>query len=245
MRTSSHIVVVNGAAGGIGAAICRRFIHDGATTIGVDRDSHGLARLSNEFNAGAFTPFEGDITNEADIGRLHDLIRDREGRLDVLINNAGYFPVHAFEAITLAEWRQVTAVNLDSVFLLSFLLLPLLKASGRGRIINIASASVFRGVAGQSHYVAAKAGVVGLSKSLVWELAPHGIHVNVVTPGLTATGAPRKSLGSILKKGKSMRAMQCELLPEYIVGAMAFLASEDADYMTGQIVNVDGGSTMH
>ena len=172
-------------------------------------------------------------------------MRKHGDHLDILVNCAGYFPVQPFKDMTLGDWHRVISVNLDSVFITCSRFLPLLIASAGARIVNIASASVFRGVPGQSHYVAAKSGVVGFSKSLAWELAPHGIHVNVVTPGLTVTDAARKALGPLLEKGRSSRAMQCDLLPEHIVGAVAFLVSKDADYMTGQIVNVDGGSTMH
>lgn len=246
MGTEKRVVVITGAAGGIGSALCHRFINDGATTFGVDRDNPGLQRLRNELDSSAFVPIHADIADEAGCRQLADRIASEVKQVDVLVNNAGYFPTRAFKDMTFSEWREVTAINLDSVFLITSLLLPLLKAGNRARIVNISSGSIFRGNAqGQCHYVAAKAGVVGLSRCLAWELAPDGINVNVVTPGVTATDNARKLLGAGIEAGRQRRAMQRDLSPQDIVGAVAFLASEDAASITGQIVNVDGGVNMH
>jgi NAD(P)-dependent dehydrogenase (short-subunit alcohol dehydrogenase family) len=167
-------------------------------------------------------------------------------RLDVLVNNAGYFPTCSFEDMKYAEWRQICEINLDSVFLMSKCFVPLMRLRGGGRIVNIGSGSVFKGPALQCHYVAAKAGVIGFSRSLANALGQYGITVNVVTPGLTATpGALEVFDMQQLEARAQMRPIARVQTADDVVGAVTFLASDDASFITGQIINVDGGVTMH
>ena len=165
--------------------------------------------------------------------------------MDVLINCAGYFPIVPFEKMTSDDWRKVIDINLTGTFLMSAAILPLMKDSGWGRIINFGSGSAFRGVSGQAHYVAAKAGIIGFSRSLAREVGGYGITVNVITPGLTVTQAVRDTFPPDLLAGqRSRRALQRDEEPQDLVGPVFFLASPDADCVTGQTLNVDGGNFM-
>ncbi|MFT8244303.1 SDR family NAD(P)-dependent oxidoreductase [Roseomonas sp. BN140053] len=245
-RFAGKVIAVSGAAGGIGEALTRRFLAEGGAVAAVDRDGAALDRLAAALAAGeALLPCPTDVSREADCAALADRIRERWGRLDVLVNNAGYFPIRRFDELTFAEWREVVSVNLDSVFLMVRSLLPLMRGRGWGRIVNIGSGSVFKGPARQAHYVAAKAGVIGLTRCLANELGRDGITANVVTPGLTDTPGARgvftaEELGARAATLPIPRVQRAEDL----VGAVTFLASDDAAFITGQIVNVDGGSVL-
>jgi NAD(P)-dependent dehydrogenase (short-subunit alcohol dehydrogenase family) len=145
-----------------------------------------------------------------------------------------------------ADWRRVIDINLTGTFLMIHAMLPLMKTSGWGRIINFSSGSVFSGVPGQTHYVAAKAGLIGLSRSLAREVGVYGITVNVVTPGLTVTKAAHDTFPpELLAAQREGRAIQRDQQAEDLVGPVFFLASPDSDFISGQILNVDGGLTTH
>jgi NAD(P)-dependent dehydrogenase (short-subunit alcohol dehydrogenase family) len=224
MRTD-RIVVVTGASGGMGALFVARFLANGDTVIATDTSEDALAKLAGNALAG--------------------FAREKAGRVDVLVNCAGFYPNQPFETMTLAEWNQVIGINLTGVFLMVKAMLPLMKGRGWGRIVNIGSSSMFEGVAEQTHYVAAKAGVLGFSRSLARAVGTEGITVNVLSPGLTLTAPVRKSMPKefIAAQVKS-RAIQRDENAEDLVGAVFFLASPDADFMSGQTVNVDGGKHM-
>lgn len=242
-----RVVVITGAAGGIGAVLVDRFLANGDTVIATDAFEEGLKKLSDTRNAGrGLLTSQADISEEADCVELAEMVREGEGRVDVLINCAGYFPIVPFEEMSADDWRRVIDINLTGTFLMSHAMLPLMKENGWGRIVNFSSGSVFDGPPGQAHYVAAKAGVIGFTRSLAREVGGYGITVNVVTPGLTVTKAVRDSFpAGILKTQRDARALQREEVPEDLVGPVFFLASPDADFISGQILNVDGGASMH
>jgi len=241
-----RIVVITGAAGGVGSVLVDRFLTNGDTVIATDAVKEALEKISEDREAGArLVTAPADITAEAECAELADLVREKAGRVDVLVNCAGYFPFAPFEEMSASEWRQVIDVNLTGTFLMSQAMLPLMKESGWGRIVNFGSGSVFDGTANQSHYVAAKAGVVGFSRSLAREVGRYGITVNVVTPGLTVTKAVRDSFpAEILEAQRNGRAIKRDEVPEDLVGPVFFLASPDADFISGQTLNVDGGKFM-
>lgn len=191
------------------------------------------------------TTFKADVGLEADCLTLAAEVRRVHSHVDVVVNNAGYFPTREFADMTYAEWKDIIRINLDSVFLVSSALLPLMEPRGWGRIINIGSGSVFRGVATQVHYVSAKAGVIGFTRSLARALGNKGMTVNLVAPGLTATPSAIASLGeAAMVKRRGDRSIQRDQQPEDVVGAVMFLASRDSDFMTGQTLLVDGGALM-
>ena len=242
-----RVVLVTGAGGGIGALIAERFLAHGDIVIATDLDATALADLATRNGAAAarLHTVAADISDEEDCARLAKFARQQAGRIDVLVNCAGYFPSVAFEEMTTAQWRRIIDINLTGVFLVVKALLPLIQGRGWGRIVNIGSASVFLGVAAQAHYVAAKAGVIGFSRSLARALGKNGITVNVVTPGLTMTPVVKDHLpADFIAAQVKARAIQREQAPGDLVGAVFFLASPDADFMTGQTINVDGGRHM-
>jgi 3-oxoacyl-[acyl-carrier protein] reductase len=245
MKTN-RVVVITGAAGGMGSVLVHRFLMNGDTVIATDIKSAPLEELRERHNADALITTVGDISKEKDCATLAELLRSKTTRVDVLINCAGYYPIRPFEEMSLDEWGQVIDINLTGVFLMTRAMLPLLKGRGWGRVISYGSASVFERVEGQAHYVAAKAGIVGLSRCLAIELGGYGITVNVVTPGLTLTKPVLQAIPpELIATQPKVRALKRDEQPEDLVGAVFFLASPDADFITGQIINVDGGKVKH
>lgn len=242
-----RVVVITGAAGGMGSVLVERFLANGDTVIATDTKDEGLEALRAKVGANTkLLAHKADISKEEDCARLAVVARDKAGRIDVLINCAGYFPIVSFEKMTTEQWRQTIDINLTGNFLMTHAMLPLMKGRAWGRIINFGSASIFEGVPGQTHYVAAKAGIVGLTRSLAREVGDYGITVNVITPGLTVTKAVKDSFpAAVLEAQRNGRALKRDEQAEDLVGAVFFLASPDADFITGQTINVDGGKNMH
>lgn len=243
----NRTVVITGAAGGMGSAFVQRFLTNDDTVIATDHNAEALQSLKDKHQEHPkLTIIGGDIAKEQDCDRIARLARETAGQVDVLVNCAGHFPIKRFEEMSVEEWRTVIDTNLTGHFLMIRAVLPLMKGRGWGRIVNIGSASIFVGVPGQAHYVAAKAGLVGLSRTLARELGEYGITVNVVTPGLTATPPVRDNFPpEMLASERAARAIKRDEQAEDLVGAVFYLASPDADFVTGQIINVDGGSSMH
>jgi len=244
MNLSGKNVIVTGAGGGIGTALTRRFLAEGARVCAVDKAGEALETLKLELGSpAALLTAIADISSEDDCGKLAAEAEKVYGSVDVLVNNAGWFPFADFEEITYADWCRVMAVNLDGPFLMTKAILPLLKESKAGRIVITGSASVFAGTPNQCHYISAKAGLIGLTRSLANALGQYNITVNIVTPGLTATPALVEVLpAAFIDKETQNRALKRRETAEDLVGAVLFLASEDAAFITGQTINVDGGS---
>jgi NAD(P)-dependent dehydrogenase (short-subunit alcohol dehydrogenase family) len=243
---TGRVVVITGAGGGVGALLVKRFLRNGDSVLGTDSSADALARLHDATGQDAALLTEvADITAEEDCARLAEVLHQGSGRADVVINCAGFFPITPFEAIGASDWRRVIDINLTGSFLVVQALLPLMKGRGWGRIVNFGSGSVFDGTKGQTHYVAAKAGIVGFTRSLAREVGGYGITVNVITPGLTVTKAVRDSFpAELLAAQRNARALARDEEPEDLVGPVFFLASDDAGFITGQTLNVDGGKFM-
>ena len=247
MTFNGQSVIITGAAGGIGSALTRSFLSRGARVFATDRKQQQLEDLKDELGdpANLFTA-AFDVTDEAGCKGFSSRVREEWRVADVLVNCAGHFPFTTFEKISYAEWRKICAINLDGPFLVTKNLLPLIKKSRAGRIINISSGSIYVGNPDQCHYVAAKAGLIGLTRSLAKVVGEYGITVNAVTPGLTLTPPVKKHFSKqVLAKVAQMRAIKRDETAEDLVGAVCFLASSDAAFITGQIINVDGGSSFH
>jgi NAD(P)-dependent dehydrogenase (short-subunit alcohol dehydrogenase family) len=245
MRTS-RIVVITGAAGGIGKPVVERFLDNGDMVVATDAKEDALAELKAGLPPSArLYTVAADISDEASCAKVADAARRHGDRVDVLVNVAGYFPVQPFEDTTAEDFRKVVDINLTGVFLMIKAVHPLMKGRGWGRIVNIGSASTFEGVADQAPYVAAKSGVFGLSRSLAKAFGTDGITVNVVTPGLTVTPPVKKNIpDTLLKQQVELRCIKRDEKPEDLVGTVFFLASPDADFISGQTINVDGGKHM-
>lgn len=241
---NGRVVVITGAAGGVGTVLVQRFLANGDVVIATDAREDILKALRERIGDDrSLTTHVADIAVEDDCRGLADVARQQAGHIDVLVNCAGFFPILSFEDMTAADWQKVIDVNLTGTFLLTHAALPLMRDRGWGRIINFGSGSVFEGTRNQAHYVAAKAGVVGLSRSLAREVGQYGITVNTITPGLTVTAAVRDHFPpELLAAQRNRRALQRDEVPEDLVGPVFFLASPDSDFVTGQTLNVDGGN---
>ena len=238
MKTN-RIVVITGAGGGMGKLAVERFLANGDTVVASDTAEEALAKLTP---SDKLRTVVADISKEEDCQRVADAAG---GRVDVLVNVAGFFPMQPFDAMTADDFRKVVDINLTGTFLMIKAIVPLMRGRGWGRIVNIGSASTFEGVADQVHYVAAKSGLFGLSRSLARVLGKDGITVNVVTPGLTVTPQVKKLMPpELLEQQIKSRAIPREETGADLIGTIFFLASPDADFISGQTVNVDGGKHM-
>ncbi|MGE0737513.1 MAG: SDR family NAD(P)-dependent oxidoreductase [Alphaproteobacteria bacterium] len=246
-RFDGRVAVVTGAANGIGFAITRRLLAEGARVVAADIDAKAARRLADESNAGDRLLFvETDVSSETSCRAAAETVDRRIGRVDILINNAGIFPSQAFAEMKYADWRRVLAVNLDGPFLMTQNFAPFMQRNKYGRIVNFASGTVWTGNPGMAHYIAAKSGVIGLSRCLARELGGFGITVNVVSPGLTSTDTVVNNIPKeLIEERRSQRAIKRLQTADDLVGTVLFLASDDAAFVTGQNIVVDGGVVLH
>ncbi|GIF46309.1 3-oxoacyl-[acyl-carrier protein] reductase [Asanoa ferruginea] len=235
-----RVAIVTGAARGIGQAIARRFGERGLTVVAVDLESPDeTLALLDQTKAIGLTADVSDPAQTAEVGA--EVIR-RFGRIDILVNNAGIFPFSDIADLDYATWRRVLAVNLDSQFLMAKMVLPAMKDGGWGRIVNLTSNSIVTVTPGLSHYFASKMGIIGFTRGLANDLAPFGITVNAVGPTLTRTpGVLAHRGGKELEEAAHAQAIKRPGEVDDVVGVIAFLASDDAGFVTGQTIMADGG----
>jgi NAD(P)-dependent dehydrogenase (short-subunit alcohol dehydrogenase family) len=189
------------------------------------------------------------VSSEESVAAMAKAVNAKFSRVDIVINCAGIFPQKNFEDMTFADWRQVMAINLDGTFLVTAAFVPGMRARKWGRVVSMASSTLGSVVTGFTHYVASKGGIVGFTRALATDLAPYGITVNAIAPGLTRSPgtvarAPRpafKTMDEEFDAVAQMQAIKRVEVPEDLVGAVSFLTSDDAAFMTGQTLNVDGG----
>ncbi|MCZ6449511.1 MAG: SDR family NAD(P)-dependent oxidoreductase [Deltaproteobacteria bacterium] len=247
MRLEGKVAIVTGSSQGIGRAIALGFAREGAKLVVGDLKVDGAEAVAREIQGvGAEAlALEADVSSEASAMNLKEQALRRFGRVDILVNNAGIYLHSPTTQMTEEEWDKVLDTNLGGNFLCSRAVVPQMRAQKGGRIISVASAIAFRGAKSGSHYAASKAGIVGFVKALARELAPDGITVNAVCPGIADTALPR---GHRSDEELYARAKQIPLgriaQPGDIAGVMNFLASDAASYITGQALLVDGGALM-
>ena len=247
VRIDGRVALVTGAARGIGEAIARRFAAAGALVVAADIDAAGVDELAADLRAAGGSA-EGralDVRSDADVRSLVEDVVNRHGSIDVLVNCAGIIPVIPIEEISGADWDEVIAVNVKGVFFSTRAVMTPMGKQGGGRIVNIASnagktGSVIAGV----HYAASKAAVISLTKSFARRLAPMGIRVNAVSPGPVRTPAVETLSPEEADRLRSNVPVGRIAEPDDIAAAVLFLASDRADFVAGEILDVDGGITM-
>ncbi len=244
-RLEGRIALVTGAASGIGRATAQLFAQEGAHVYLADVDGGGAEAAAGEMTAAglAATPLAADVSLGQDVTAMFRAVEKGHGRLDVLVNNAGLNVRGDFRHLSDADWARIREVNLDGVVRVARDGFTLLKASGRGSLVNVASIMAHRGLRQLTAYSATKGAVAALTRGLAVEYAPFGIRVNALCPGfvhtaLTARALKNPAIEKALVESTALRRLG---RPEEIAGAALFLASDEASYVTGAELAVDGG----
>jgi 3-oxoacyl-[acyl-carrier protein] reductase len=244
MRLRDRVAIVTGAARGIGCAIALALAREGARVAACDL---GLGLLDDVVRraregGGQVIPLAVDVTRKDQVERAVGQVLDRWGRVDVLVNNAGIYEVLPVEAISEEQWDRVLAVNLKGAFFCCQAVIPAMVQQGSGRIVSIASsAGKSGGTLAGAHYAVSKAGVICLTKQLARELGPHGITANAVAPGRIDTPMIHLSSDEENEAFRLRTPLGRLGTPEDVAGAVVFLASDEASFITGEIVDVNGG----
>jgi len=252
-RFQNKTVIVTGGGGGIGGATCRRFGREGARVAVFDLNYEAARKVAADIQqaGGKAEAFECDITRRSSVDAAVAAAEAKLGPIDVLVNNAGWDVFRPFTKTEPAQWDKLIAINLTGALHMHHAVLPGMSTRKAGRIVNIASDAARVGSSGEAVYAACKGGLVAFSKTIAREHARHGITVNVVCPGPTDTalfadykegaGSPEKLEEAFRRSIPLGRIGQPDDLP----GAILFFASDDAAYVTGQVLSVSGGLTMN
>jgi len=237
------VAIVTGAAAGIGEATALFFSDLGAKVVALDRDGEGAKSVAARIDGLAI---EADMRNRASLETAVNRTLAKFGRIDILINNAGIYPRQPFLDITDEQWDEMHDVNLKGTFRMAQMVARHMVAQRSGKIVNIASVTFFLGTKLLSHYVAAKGGVVGLTRTMAKELGEHNVHVNCITPGAIQTASEKffvseEQSNAFLESQSLKRRLQ----PVEIARVCAFLSGPWSDGMTGQTLNVDAGWVLY
>ncbi|MDH6231613.1 pyridoxal 4-dehydrogenase [Mesorhizobium soli] len=244
-RLAGKTALVTGAAQGIGRAIAKRLAADGAAVIIGDINAEGAKAAASSIG-GKARAFALDVSDPASVKALFSEL-DKTGGVDILVNNASIVPFVAWDDVDLDHWRKIIDVNLTGTFLVTRAATDQMRTANKpGRVISISSNTFFAGTPNMAAYVAAKGGVIGFTRALATELGKHNITANAVTPGLIESdgvkaGPHNEAFGFV----EMLQAMPGKGQPEHIADVVAFLASDDARWITGQTLNVDAGMVRH
>ncbi len=247
---ANRVVLITGAGQGIGRELARQFAAAGAVPIVADLNLENALSVVAEIEArdGRAMAVKVDVGDPASIQAMVDAVVAEHGRIDVLINNAGIFASlekRKFELIPQAEWDLVMRVNINGVMVCARAVAPIMRKAGWGRIINIASDAVPKGVMNYLHYVTSKSALIGMTNAMARELGEDGINVNCIRPGAVATEVDR-AVNPTVDLRKNQIAQQCikrGMEPPDLVGVMMFLSSPASSFITGQTIACDGGYT--
>ncbi len=247
-KLDGRVAIVTGGAGVIGAAYCRGFAAEGAAVVVADLADPGniVAELQDAGHRALGVSV--DISDKASTEELAQATLDEYGRIDVLVNNAAFFKAVTrgpFEDITVEEWDLTMGVNVRGPWLCSRAVLPAMKKQGHGRIINISSNVVWKGVPGFLHYTTSKSALVGFTRAMAHEVGDYGITVNNVAPDFIPDDALRAHQPGNEAAVNAQRAIKRTSIPEDMVGTVLFLSSDDASFITGQAILVNGGAFMY
>jgi 3-oxoacyl-[acyl-carrier protein] reductase len=243
MDFSDQVAVITGSARGIGLAIAERFAAAGAKVVICDIDEAGVAEAAARLGGGALG-IKADVTSASEVAALFDTTVKELGRVDVVVNNAGITRDKLMLRMKEEDWDMVLDINLKGSFLVTKTASRIMMKQRSGRIVNISSVVGLTGNAGQANYSASKAGLIGLTKSAAKELAARGITVNAVAPGFIETEMTRAMPEAAREEFLKQVLISRPGTPDDIASAVMFLASDQASYITGQVLTVDGGLTV-
>jgi len=249
-RLEDRVAIVTGGASGLGKTFCLALAEQGAKLVIADIKDKEAQQTASEIQAkgGKAISIKADVTSEeATLGIAKEALA-KFGRIDILVNNAAMvygITRKPFTEIPLDEWDKLMAVNLKGAFLCARAVFPQMKKQGKGKIINLSSETAFTGSKYMVHYVTSKGGIISFTKSLAVEVGQYGIRVNAIGPGFTDSEASRSLIDDIGRYDVSLTPLGRLEVPEDLVGALIFLASDESDFITGQTIVVDGGRYMH
>jgi 3-oxoacyl-[acyl-carrier protein] reductase len=242
MKLEGKVALITGGASGIGKITAKKFLQEGAKVVISDFNNEaGNATLNELENIGQITFIHSNVTDTDQIKQMVQRTLDTYGRIDILVNNAGITIDGLLTKMDEESWEKVISVNLTGVFKCTKEVVPTMLEQGSGVILNASSVVGIHGNIGQTNYAATKAGVIGLTKTWAKEFGPKGIRVNAVAPGFIITDMTSKVPQKILDMMETKTPLRKLGKPEDIASAYLFLASDDASYINGTILNVDGG----
>jgi NAD(P)-dependent dehydrogenase (short-subunit alcohol dehydrogenase family) len=239
MKLEGRVAIVTGGARGIGRAVAEKLHAEGAQVAVADINGDGAQNVASQLDGLAV---QLDISSEEDAGRMAQETLERFGKIDILVNAGAIVPFIPWDDVDYAYWRKIISVDLDGAYLVSRAVEAPMRDAGYGRIVLITSNAFYAGTPNMAPYLAAKGGVIGLTRALATELGKYGITANAVAPGITETEAVMESPHKdALDFVQSLQAIPRHASPQDIAPAVAFLASEEASWVTGQVLIADAG----
>jgi 3-oxoacyl-[acyl-carrier protein] reductase len=244
-----RVAIVTGGGGGLGSGICPALAAAGATVVVAGRTREKLNRVAADVNdtGGQAIAVEVDIADSSSVTSMTERVLSELGGIDILVNNAAVYHRKPWTEITEADWDQVLDTNLKGYYLCARAAYPALKASGHGRVINVASITFFGGIPNLLDYVASKGGIVGFTRALAREVGPEGITVNTLSPGAFPTDAEKihPDLENYNREILAAQSIKRRGTPEDVGNLVTFLSSDASSFITGQLIQIDGGWMMH